>query len=95
VGAHCSLPPTTPLLTLVRIARSRWAIEEQDCDLKSDWGSITSKAAAIEGWNHHAVLAALDVHLPAARTTAPHQSAPTFPEIRDLMREVMAEHSSG
>jgi SRSO17 transposase len=53
------LPPTTPLKTLVRIARSRWAIEVQYRDLKSELGLDHFEGRSHPGWNHHAVLAAM------------------------------------
>lgn len=85
-----NLPPTTPLRTLVRIARSRWAIEVQYRDLKSELGLDHFEGRSYPGWNHHAVLAAMTfafLQLERRRHTNP---VPTFPEIRDLMREVMA-----
>lgn len=85
-----NLPPTTPLKTLVRIARSRWAIEVQYRDLKSELGLDHFEGRSYPGWNHHALLAAMTftfLQLERRRRTDP---LPTFPEIRDLMREVMA-----
>lgn len=84
-----NLPPTTPLKTLVRIARSRWAIEVQYRDLKSELGLDHFEGRSYPGWNHHAVLAAMTFtfrQLERRRT----DSLPTFPEIRNLVREVMA-----
>ena len=85
-----NLPPATTLTTLVRIARSRWAIEVQYRDLKSELGLDHFEGRSYPGWNHHAVLAALTftfLQLERRRRAGP---LPTFPEIRDLMREVMA-----
>ena len=85
-----NLPPTTPLRTLVRIARSRWAIEVQYRDLKSELWLDHFEGRSYPGWNHHAVLAAMTfafLQLERRRHTDP---VPTFPEIRDLVREVMA-----
>jgi SRSO17 transposase len=85
-----NLPPTTPLKTLVRIARSRWAIEVQYRDLKSELGLDHFEGRSYPGWTHHAILAAMTftfLQLERRRRRAP---LPTFPEIRDLMREVMA-----
>jgi SRSO17 transposase len=85
-----NLPPTTPLKTLVRLARSRWAIEVQYRDLKSELGLDHFEGRSYPGWNHHALLAAMTftfLQLERRRRTDP---LPTFPEIRDLMREVMA-----
>src|SRR5687767_4346345 len=44
-----NLPPDTPLKTLVRIARSRWAIEVQYRDLKTELGLDHFEGAAIRG----------------------------------------------
>lgn len=85
-----NLPPTTPLKTLVRIARSRWAIEVQYRDLKSELGLDHFEGRSYPGWNHHAVLAAMTftfLQLERRRRTDP---LPTFPEIRNLVREIMA-----
>ncbi len=85
-----NLSPDTPLKTLVRIARSRWAIEVQYRDLKTELGFDHFEGRSYPGWQHHAVLAAMTfnfLQLERRRRRAP---VPTFPEIRDLMREVMA-----
>ena len=85
-----NLPPTTPLKTLVRIARSRWAIEVQYRDLKSELGLDHFEGRSYPGWNHHAVLAAMTftfLQVERRRRTGP---LPTFPEIRNLVREIMA-----
>lgn len=85
-----NLPPDTPLTTLVRIARSRWAIEVQYRDLKTELGLDHFEGRTYPGWNHHALLAAMTfnfLQLERRRRPAP---GPTFPEIRDLVREVMA-----
>ena len=84
-----NLPPDTSLKTLVRIARSRWAIEVQYRDLKTELGLDHFEGRSYPGWNHHAVLAAMTftfLQLERRRRA----SLPSFPEIRDLMREVMA-----
>lgn len=84
-----NLAADTPLKTLVRVARSRWAIEVQYRDLKTELGLDHFEGRSYPGWNHHAVLAALTftfVQLERQRRTRP---LPTFPELRDLLREVM------
>ena len=84
-----NLPADTPLPTLVRIARSRWAIEVQYRDLKTELGLDHFEGRSYPGWNHHAVLAAMTfnfLQLERQRRRAP---LPTFPEMRDLLREVM------
>lgn len=85
-----NLPPTTPLKTLVRIARSRWAIEVQYRDLKSELGLDHFEGRSYPGWNHHALLAAMTftfLQFERRRRTDP---LPTFPDIRNLVREIMA-----
>lgn len=85
-----NLPATTPLKTLVQIARSRWAIEVQYRDLKSELGLDHFEGRSYPGWNHHAVLAAMTftfLQLERRRRTDP---LPTFPEVRNLVREIMA-----
>ena len=87
-SAICRRP--RPLKTLVRIARSRWAIEVQYRDLKSELGLDHFEGRSYPGWNHHAVLAAMTftfLQLERRRRTDP---LPTFPEIRNLVREIMA-----
>ena len=84
-----NLPADTPLKTLVRIARSRWAIEVQYRDLKSELGLDHFEGRSYPGWHHHAVLAAMTfTFLQLERRR--HAPLPTFPEVRDLMREVFA-----
>jgi SRSO17 transposase len=85
-----NLPPTTPLKTLVRIGRSRWAIEVQYRDLKSELGLDHFEGRSYPGWNHHAVLAAMTFNFLQLERRRHIDPLPTFPEIRDLMREVMA-----
>ena len=85
-----NLPPDTPLRTLVRIARSRWAIEVQYRDLKRELGLDHFEGRSYPGWNHHAVLAAMTFTFLQLERRRRREPLPTFPEIRDLMREVMA-----
>jgi SRSO17 transposase len=85
-----NLPSTTPLKALVRIARSRWAIEVQYRDLKSELGLDHFEGRSYPGWNHHAILAAMTftfLQLERGRRT---DTRPTFPDIRNLVREIMA-----
>lgn len=85
-----NLPATAPLKTLVRIARSRWAIEVQYRDLKSELGLDHFEGRSYPGWNHHAVLAAMTFTFLQFERRRRTDSLPTFPEIRNLVREVMA-----
>lgn len=84
-----NLPPDTPLQTLVRLARSRWAIEVQYRDLKTELGLDHFEGRSYPGWNHHAVLAAMTFNFLQLERRRRREPLPTFPEIRDLLREVM------
>ncbi len=84
-----NLAPSAPLRTLVRIARSRWAIEQQYRELKDELGLDHFEGRSYPGWHHHAVLAAITftfLQLERLRETAP---LPTFPTVRNLVREIM------
>ena len=80
-----NLPPTTPLKTLVRIARSRWAIEVQYRDLKSELGLDHFEGRSYPGWNHHAVLAAMTftfLQFERRRRTDPPSDVSRGPHLR-------------
>lgn len=85
-----NLPPTTPLKTLVRIARSRWAIELQYRDLKSELGLAHFEGRSYPGWQHHAVLAAMTYTFLQLERLRQTPDLPTFPAVRNLVRELMA-----
>jgi hypothetical protein len=75
---------------LVRIARSRWAIEVQYRDLKTELGLDHFEGRSYPGWNHHAVLAAMTFTFLQFERRRHADARPTFPEIRHLVREIMA-----
>jgi SRSO17 transposase len=85
-----NLPADTPLKSLVRVARSRWAIEVQYRDLKTELGLDHFEGRSYPGWTHHAVLAAMTFNFLQLERWRRREPLPTFPEIRDLLREVMA-----
>ncbi len=85
-----NFPETTPLRQLAITARSRWAIEQQYRDLKTELGLDHFEGRSYPGWGHHAVLAAITftfLQLERLRETA---SLPTFPEVRELVRDIMS-----
>jgi SRSO17 transposase len=84
-----NLPADIPLKALVRLARSRWAIEVQYRDLKTELGLDHFEGRSCPGWNHHAVLAAMTFNFLQLERQRRRAAPPTFPEIRDLLREVM------
>lgn len=85
-----NFPGETPLHTLAEIARSRWAIELQYRDLKSELGLTHFEGRSYPGWNHHAVLAAITFTFLQLERLRQTPALPTFPEVRNLVRELMA-----
>jgi SRSO17 transposase len=85
-----NLPPDTPLRTLAEIARSRWAIEVQYRDLKSELGLTHFEGRSYPGWNHHAILAAMTFTFLQLERLRKTTTLPTFPQVRNLVRELMA-----
>jgi SRSO17 transposase len=83
-----NLPASAALKALVRLARSRWPIEQQYRELKDELGLDHFEGRSYRGWNHHAVLAALTftfLQLERQRGTKP---LPTFPQVRNWIREI-------
>jgi SRSO17 transposase len=82
--------PETSLRTLARLARSRWAIEVQYRDFKTELGLDHFEGRRYPGWQHHAVLAAMTFLFLQQERRRRTDPLPTFPEVRNLLREVMA-----
>jgi SRSO17 transposase len=82
-------PPETSLRTLARLARSRWAIEGQYRDFKTELGLDHFEGRSYPGWQHHAVLAAMTFLFLQQERRRRTDPLPTFPEVRNLLREVM------
>ncbi len=53
-----SLPATTPLRTLVRLAKLRWRIERDDQEMKGELGLDHCEGRTWQGVHHHAALCA-------------------------------------
>ena len=53
------LPPTTPLRRLVRLAKCRWAIEQDYQQLKEELGLDHYEGRGWVGWHHHVTLVML------------------------------------
>lgn len=86
-----NLEATTSLKALVTVARSRWPIEQQYRELKDELGWDHFESRTFRGWNHHAVLTAIAfVFLQLERRRAPGDPAPTLPQVRLWVREIMA-----
>src|SRR5712692_7095377 len=85
-----NLPASAALLELVRLARGRWPIEQHYREMKDELGLDHFEGRRYHGWNHHAVIAALAftfLQLERRRGTKP---LPTFPEVRNWMRDIVA-----
>ena len=51
-----NLPQTTPLVDLVRLARSRWRVEQDYRELKGALGLDHFEGRGWVGWHHHVTL---------------------------------------
>jgi len=86
-----NLPVTTALDDLVRLARSRWPIEQQYRELKDELGFDHFEGRTLQGWTHHAVLTAMAfTFLQLERSRWPDDPCPTFPQVRGWMRDIVA-----
>lgn len=92
-----NLPPTASLRELVRLARSRWPIEQQYRELKDELGFDHFEGRSYVGWRHHALLAAIAFTFLQRERRTRAGPLPTLPQVRNLAREIMlamyvAEH---
>ncbi len=86
-----NLEATASLKTLVRLARSRWPIEQQYRELKDELGLDHFEGRTYSGWAHHTVLtAAAFTFLQFERRRSPDAPRPTLPAVRAWMREIVA-----
>lgn len=86
-----NLDPTASLPTLVRLARSRWPIEQQYRELKDELGLDHFEGRTYPGWAHHMVLtAAAFIFLQLERRRSPDAPRPTLPAVRAWLREIVA-----
>ncbi|HEX7487158.1 MAG TPA: IS701 family transposase [Vicinamibacterales bacterium] len=86
-----NLDPTASLQTLVRLARSRWPIEQQYRELKDELGLDHFEGRTYPGWAHHMVLtAAAFIFLQFERRRSPDAPRPTLPAVRAWLREIVA-----
>ena len=85
-----NLDATARLRTLVRLARSRWPIEQQYRELKDDLGWDHFEGRTYRGWTHHTVLTAVAfTFLQLERRRVPQAPRPTLPTVRLWVREIM------
>jgi SRSO17 transposase len=86
-----NLDPTASLKQLVRLARSRWPIEQQYRELKDELGLDHFEGRTYPGWAHHTVLtAAAFTFLQLERRRSADAPRPTLPAVRAWMREIVA-----
>jgi SRSO17 transposase len=86
-----NLEPTASLKTLVRLARSRWPIEQQYRELKDELGLDHFEGGTYPGWAHHTALtAAALTFLQLERRRSADEPRPTLPAVRAWMREIAA-----
>ena len=85
-----NLPASASLKDLVRVARGRWPIEQQYRELKDELGLDHFEGRSYRGWTHHAVLAALTYTLLQRERRRGTTPLPTFPEVRNWIREIVA-----
>ena len=86
-----NLEATASLTQLVRLARSRWPIEQQYRELKDELGLDHFEGRTYPGWAHHTVLtAAAFTFLQLERRRSADAPRPTLPAVRAWMREIVA-----
>lgn len=86
-----NLDPNTALADLVRLARSRWPIEQQYRELKDELGFDHFEGRTWQGWQHHSVLtAAAFTFLQLERRRYPTETRPTLPAVRMWMGDIVA-----
>jgi SRSO17 transposase len=83
------LDATASLTDVVRLARSRWPIEQQYRELKDDLGFDHFEGRTYPGWMHHAVLSAVAyTFLQLERLRPGPGPRPTLPAVRLWVREI-------
>lgn len=86
-----NLDATTSLKPLVRLARSRWPIEEQYRELEDELGLDHFEGRTYPGWTHHVVLTAVAfAFLQSERRRTPDEPTPSLPAVRAWLRQIMA-----
>ncbi len=87
-----NLPNTAPLHALAQLAHQRWAIEQQDQELKTELGLDHFEGRSFHGWHRHVVLTALAyTFLQQERQRRP-TSGLTFPQARAVITEILTAH---
>jgi SRSO17 transposase len=87
-----SLPPTTSLRALVRLAHQRWAIEQQYQELKDEIGLDHFEGRTLPGWQRHVVLTAIAYAFLQNERCRRGQTHLTLPRARAVTTEVLTAH---
>src|SRR5262249_9716176 len=66
-----TLPTTTPMVDLVRLAKLRWRIERDDQELKDELGLDQFEGRAWRGFHHHGALCIAAYAFLAAKRASP------------------------
>ena len=83
------LPPDTLLTHLVRLAHTRWAIEQHYQDFKTELGLDHFEGRSDPGWHHHMVISAVAYAFLQAERLRRGSAAPlTFPAMGAIVQEV-------
>ena len=84
-----SLPATTSLARLVRLAHHRWAIEQHYQDFKTELGLDHFEGRSYPGWQHHLVISAVAYAFIQRERMRPREGSPlTFPQTRAFVQEI-------
>ena len=82
------LPTTASLTQLVRLAHQRWAIEQQDQELKTELGLDHFEGRSYSGWQHHVVLTAIAYAFLQRERLRHADPALTLPAVRAIVAEI-------
>ena len=86
-----NLGASASLAAAVRLARSRWSIEQQYRELKDELGFDHFEGRSWPWWTHHVVLTAIAfTFLQSERLQYPATAEPTLPHVRMWLREIVA-----
>jgi len=84
-----SLPASTSLKQLVRLAHHRWAIEQHYQDFKSELGLDHFEGRSYPGWQHHMVISAVAYAFLQTERMRPREGPRlTFPQARAFVQEI-------
>lgn len=83
-----NLPATTAVTRLARVIHQRWAIEQQNQDLKTELGIDHFEGRTYPGWHHHVVLSAVAYAFLQTERRRRAAVALTFPQVHAIVQEI-------